>query len=175
MVQRERVTIHTKISVCRSGTSPSVHSHFQHITQHIIHNSIQSLESHFQGAVFHCEDKHASSLRIFTIRPSTTHFLIQQFSAQLTNTRFYFGGQIWKILPMGHWQRPSTSLRLHPSQNKEETLLKWPSNHLLRGFTFQTHVEHLGKDDFPTHSGGVSTAFCHGRCRPLPFHSTSGS
>ena len=40
-------------------------SHTSNITQHITRNSIQLLESHFQGAIFHCEDKHASSLRIF--------------------------------------------------------------------------------------------------------------
>lgn len=40
-------------------------THTSHVTQHITRSSIQSLESHFQGAVFHCEDKHASSLRIF--------------------------------------------------------------------------------------------------------------
>ena len=40
-------------------------THTSNITQHITRNSIQLLESHFQGAIFHCEDKHASSLRIF--------------------------------------------------------------------------------------------------------------
>ena len=40
-------------------------THTSNITQQITRISIQSLESHFQGAVFHCEDTHASSLRIF--------------------------------------------------------------------------------------------------------------
>ena len=40
-------------------------SHLSHLTNHITRSSIQQLEQFFPGAVFHCEDKHASSLRIF--------------------------------------------------------------------------------------------------------------
>ena len=36
-----------------------------HITNHITRSSFQHPEQLFPGAVFHCEDKHASSLRIF--------------------------------------------------------------------------------------------------------------
>jgi len=43
----------------------STHTHTSHITNHITRSSIQHLEQLFPGAVFHCEDKHASSLRIF--------------------------------------------------------------------------------------------------------------
>ena len=39
--------------------------HLSHLTNHITRSSIQQLEQLFPGAVFHCEDKHASSLRIF--------------------------------------------------------------------------------------------------------------
>ena len=41
-------------------------SHLSHLdTNHITRSSIKQLEQLFPGAVFHCEDKHASSLRIF--------------------------------------------------------------------------------------------------------------
>ena len=40
-------------------------THTSHIINHITRSSIQHLEQLFQGAFFHCEDKHASSLRIF--------------------------------------------------------------------------------------------------------------
>ena len=40
-------------------------SHLSHLTNHITRSSIKHLEQLFPGAVFHCEDKHASSLRIF--------------------------------------------------------------------------------------------------------------
>ena len=39
--------------------------HSQHITHHITKSSITHLQSTFDGAVYHCEDKHASSLRIY--------------------------------------------------------------------------------------------------------------
>ena len=40
--------------------------HTYNITQHIITtSSITNLQSQFEGAIFHCEKKHASSLRIF--------------------------------------------------------------------------------------------------------------
>ena len=39
--------------------------HSQHITHHITKSSINQFQSTFEGAVFHCEDKHASSLRIY--------------------------------------------------------------------------------------------------------------
>ena len=39
--------------------------HIQQITNHITKSSITQLQSTFDGAIFHCEDKHASSLRIY--------------------------------------------------------------------------------------------------------------
>ena len=39
--------------------------HSQHITHHITKSSITQLQSTFEGAVFHCEDKQASSLRLY--------------------------------------------------------------------------------------------------------------
>ena len=39
--------------------------HTQQVTNHITKSSINQLQSTFDGAIFHCEDKHASSLRIY--------------------------------------------------------------------------------------------------------------
>ena len=39
--------------------------HTQQVTNHITKSSINQLQSTFEGAIFHCEDKHASSLRIY--------------------------------------------------------------------------------------------------------------
>ena len=39
--------------------------HTQQITNHITKSSINQLQSTFDGAIFHCEDKRASSLRIY--------------------------------------------------------------------------------------------------------------
>ena len=39
--------------------------HTQQLTNHITKSSINQLQSTFDGAIFHCEDKHASSLRIY--------------------------------------------------------------------------------------------------------------
>ena len=39
--------------------------HTKQITNHITKSSINQLQSTFEGAIFHCEDKHASSLRIY--------------------------------------------------------------------------------------------------------------
>ena len=41
------------------------HEHHQHITHHITKSSITQLQTTFEEAVFHCEDKQASSLRIY--------------------------------------------------------------------------------------------------------------
>ena len=41
------------------------HQHLSQITNHITKQSIGRLQDTFEGAIFHCEDKHASSLRIF--------------------------------------------------------------------------------------------------------------
>ena len=41
------------------------HQHSTNITNHITKQSIGRLQETFDGAIFHCEDKHASSLRIF--------------------------------------------------------------------------------------------------------------
>ena len=41
------------------------HQHSSQITNHITKQSIGRLQETFDGAIFHCEDKHASSLRIF--------------------------------------------------------------------------------------------------------------
>ena len=43
--------------------------HTQQVTNHITKSSINQLQSTFEGAIFHCEDKHASSLRIFCPLP----------------------------------------------------------------------------------------------------------
>ena len=44
--------------------------HAQEITCHITKTSISNLQSQFEGAIFHCEDKQASSLRVlvFTLK-----------------------------------------------------------------------------------------------------------
>ena len=39
--------------------------HTQQVTNHITKSSINQLQSTFEGVIFHCEDKHASSLRIY--------------------------------------------------------------------------------------------------------------
>ena len=107
-------------------------THTSNITQHITRTSIQSLEPHVQGAVFHCEDKHASSLRVFCpclyyqvinntfLDPAVFSTVDQHPDEMVSVYGFDLDGQIWKILPMGHWKRLSTSLRLHPSQKEEK-------------------------------------------------------
>ena len=60
--------------------------HTQQITNHITKSSIHQLQSTFDGAIFHCEDKHASSLRIYChislsiTNPLKVPFKIHQFS-----------------------------------------------------------------------------------------------
>ena len=116
-----------------------------------------------------------------TTRPLTTRFLILQSSAQWTNIRtrwFPFWSPIW-------WRNLENPIHgpLGKAVNflqatfwpKKETVWKQPPYHLFRGFTFQAHAEYSGTDDFPTHPGGVSTAFRHGRCIPPSFHLRPGS
>ena len=47
--------------------------HTHNITQHITTSSITNLQSQCGGAIFHCEKKHASSLRIFCPRHGHLH------------------------------------------------------------------------------------------------------
>ena len=39
--------------------------HSKHVTCHITKSSINAFQKTFEGAIFHCEDKHSSSLRIY--------------------------------------------------------------------------------------------------------------
>ena len=50
--------------------------HSEHITHHITKSSISQFQSHFEGAIYHCEDKHSSSLRVFC--PGLYHQAITQ-------------------------------------------------------------------------------------------------
>ena len=50
--------------------------HTDHITHHITKSSISQFQSHFDGAIYHCEDKHSSSLRVYC--PCLYHKAITQ-------------------------------------------------------------------------------------------------
>ena len=122
-----------------------------------------------------------SYVHAFTTRQSTTPVSTRRSSPQWPTSwrrglrfRLWLDGQIWEILPMGPWKRPSTSLRLHPGQ-KEKTLWKRSPNHFLRGFPVQTNAEHLGEYDFSTHPCGLPTTLRHRRCLSSSLYPTSSS
>ena len=58
--------------------------HSKHVTCHITKSSINSFQKTFEGAIFHCEDKQASSLRIYCpclyTKPLKKLFRIPPFS-----------------------------------------------------------------------------------------------
>ena len=58
--------------------------HSKHVTCHITKSSITSFQKTFEGAIFHCEDKQASSLRIYCpclyTKPLKKLFRIPPFS-----------------------------------------------------------------------------------------------
>ena len=66
--------------------------HSKQVTCHITKSSINQFQKTFEGAIFHCEDKQSSSLRIYTARASTTnpsnrHSKILPFSNQCPMTQ----------------------------------------------------------------------------------------
>jgi hypothetical protein len=62
--QSQRLTIHSQKPDSRIVPT-TLAQHFQAVTSRITKSSIDTLRFAFSGAVFHCEDKDASSLRLF--------------------------------------------------------------------------------------------------------------
>ena len=149
--------------------------HCQHITHHITKSSITQLQSTFEGAVFHCEDKHASSLRIYcpclyyqaisTTFQDPSIFEALQFdptdtviSLVTTLTQKHGKGYPWAV---GAGPQLTTS-RLHLGKTVEG-FSKWATNDFIRGITFPTDAQHPCPSHLPTHSGRMSTSLCHRR------------
>ena len=87
--------------------------HSKQVTCHITKSSINQFQKTFEGAIFHCEDKQSSSLRIYTARASTTnpsnrHSKILPFSNQCPMTQ----------LPLCHHL-------LRPSQKRHGKSYHW--------------------------------------------------
>ena len=151
-------------------------SHLSHLTHHITRSSIKQLEQLFPGAVFHCEDKHASSLRIFC--PCLYHqaiektFLDPEVFAPIPHTPQYITSTL--VLSLGYRQRSSTSLWLHLGQ-KEEGFHPRTSNHFFCGCSFSTDAEHSRSRDFSAHPHRLPGPLCHWLCLSPSPHTSPGS
>ena len=143
--------------------------HVKEVTCHITKSPITEFQRWFDEAVFHCEDKQASSLRIFcpclyfqaietTFMDASIFATIPQEHSRTTRNcdiaGFSTPSPIREVLPMGHWQRTSTPIWIYPGQ-EEKIVSKWSPHHLLRGLAIPTDAQHLGQINIPTHSGGV--------------------
>ena len=160
-------------------------THTTLITNHITRSSIQQLENLFPGVVFHCEDKRASSLRIFG--PCLYHTAIERtfldpdvfgqvddepeviMSTLVTQLESQYGKSYPWAVGKGR-QLPAGYILA-----KEEELRKWSPHHILCGCSLQTHAQHLGSNDLSTHSCGLPGPFCHRGCLPSPLSPTTGS
>ena len=135
--------------------------HTQQITNHITKSSINKLQSTFDGAIFHCEDKHASSLRIYC--PSLYYQSIENtFRVPSTPT--------WQSLSLGSGLWPSTPIRLHSGKTKER-ISQRSTHHLLRGLPISTHAQYPCQTHLSAHSSRLSQPLCHRGRLYITFHS----
>ena len=113
--------------------------HRAQLTMHITKSSIDALRSLFPEAIFHCEDKHASSSRIFcpclyfgaiektsmdptvfTPRDIGPESMISQLVDTLTT-------QYHRSYPLGHRKRTSSSVWLH-SVERQKGIPEWTTH-----------------------------------------------
>ena len=117
---------------------------------------------HFEGAVFHCEDKQSSSLRIYcpclyyqsienTFQdPSILkHSKLTQLPPSLPSTS---PEKTRKSTSVGGGRWPSTTSRLAQERVPQRT-----THHLLRGVTFPTHAQHPGSTYLSTYFRSCKT------------------
>ena len=126
-------------------------SHTSHLTNHITRSSINKLEQFFPGAVFHCEDKHSSSLRIFCpclyYQAIENTFLDPEVFAPVNDTPQNITSALVDQLLRQHGRSypwavgTPTPFRLYPGQ-EGKGLHQWPSNYFLRGRSFPPDAEH---------------------------------
>ena len=74
--------------------------------------------------------------------------------------------RIRQVIPLGHWQGPSTSFRVHLTQ--KEGLSKRSTNHFLCWCPFPANPLYLGNYDSSAHPSGLPWPLRYGRC----VHST---
>ena len=171
---------HTSISdLCHHLWS----EHTQRITNHITKSSITQLQSTFEGAIFHCEDKHSSSLRIYcpclyyqsieqTFQdPSIFEQLPDKASSMVTSLVDSLQRQHGKANP---WLWPPTSIRLHFGQTKEG-LPQWPTHYFLRGLPLPANAQHPCSLDIPAHPCSLTQPLCYWRCLHTIIHLEIGA
>ena len=161
--------------------------HTQQITNHITKSSITQLQTTCDGAIFHCEDKQSSSLRIYC--PCLYYQSIEQtfqdpsifeqlpdeptsIVTSLVDTLQRQHGRAYPALGSRIWQ--TTSVRLHSGQ-KEERLSKWQTRHFLCGLTFPSYAQYPHSSDFPAHPCCLSKSLCNRRCIHTPVHFEIGA
>ena len=123
--------------------------HTNHLTHHITKSMINALQSTFDGAIFHCADKHASSLRIFCpclyFKAIETTFV--DTSIFETVTGLISADILWAILSLGHWKGP---------------------HHFYCGLSISADAQHPGQNDLSTDPSGLPQPRCLGRCLYTP-------
>lgn len=138
-----------------------------------------------EGAVFHCEDKQASSLRIYCpclfhtgientfIDPSIFEPVLQDPTTIVTSLVDQLQKQHSKSYP---WATgPGRQLPAGYPGQKEKGISKWAPDRFVRRLTFPSYAQHPGQDDFPTYPGGLSKPFCLRRCLHPPRHPEIGA
>lgn len=140
--------------------------HLEAVTCHITKPSITAFHCLFDGAAFHCEDKQASSLRLFcpclyyqaigaTFMDTSIFEPVHQEPQDIVNSlvstlqRPYGRSYPWAIgkgrqLPAGYILA------------KKKKAFEWTTHHFLCGLAFSADAQHPGQTNIPTHSRGMS-------------------
>jgi len=130
------------------------------------HSPSATFQQTFDGAIFHCEDKQASSLRIYcpclyyqaidnTFQDPSIFEPVSRSSDDCHIPCRPPSTTTQQIIPMGSWPRTTSPSRVHSGQTKVG-VPKWSTHHFLCWFSLPTYAQHLGQNDFLTHPSGLS-------------------
>ena len=130
----------------------SINSHYHALQNHITHKDILRFKHLFPEAIFHNEDKRATSLRIYCpvlyFQCLTTTFADPLVFRKLENSPNDIIEEdhrrdqqaIWQVIPLGPWCWTGSTECLRPAQT-EETISGWATHRQLLHGTFPAHVE----------------------------------
>ena len=115
--------------------------HSTNVTCHISKSSITTFQQTFDGAIFHCEDKQASSLRIYcpclyyqaidnTFQDPSIFEPVSRSSDDCHIPCRPPSTTTQQIIPMGSWPRTTSPSRVHSGQTKVG-VPKWSTHHFL--------------------------------------------
>jgi hypothetical protein len=149
--------------------------HSKQVTCHITKSSINQFQQTFEGAIFHCEDKQSSSLRIYfpclyyqsieqTFQDPSIFEPVPQDPASIVSSlvetlqRQHGKSYNWAV---GNGRQLPSGYIL---AKRKKDLSEWQTHHSLCGLSVSSYAQHPGSTYFPVDSSGVPKPLCIRRC-----------